>query len=129
MLEVDGELYVVSGRNVYRRQIDGTITNLGTVGGASTAGMVTMARNRAATPQIAIVVDHLGYIVQGGVLSSITDPDFPTNVNSVAHLDGYFIFYCDDAHVQLSNVDDGFTIDPLKNFRSEANARLCTELL
>lgn len=99
----DSDLYVVAGRLLFR------VDNLGSavvLGGIVSDGLVTMARNRLApNAQIAIVCDGLYYIVQGGTLTRMGDPDLPPPV-SVAQLNGYFHFLLTDGRHFASELDD-----------------------
>ena len=120
-IEVNGIVYVVAGRSVFSVNASYAVSLIGTVGGVSTAGMVTMARNRAAVPQIGIVVDHLYYIVQGGVLTQVTNANLRADVGSIAALDGFFVLFCDDGRFQLTGVDDGFAIAAIDYATASAN--------
>lgn len=111
----DGDLYVVAGRLLYRIDATGTATALG---GIPSDGMVTMARNRAAVPQIAIVCDGTYYGVVGGVLSQIADPDLPPPI-SVTAFGGYFSFFLADGRHFASDID-GFGVDGLAFATAEA---------
>ena len=98
----DADLYVVAGRLLFRVDTSGTATALG---GISSDGMVTMARNRLAPdPQIAIVCDGLYYIIRAGVLTQMADPDLPPPV-SVCSLNGYFCFLLSDGRHFSSELD------------------------
>jgi hypothetical protein len=119
MLDLDGTLYVVSGRNVYQRTSAGVVTNLGSIGGVTTSGMVTMARNRAGTPQIGIVVDNLYYVISGGVLSAVTT-NVRTDIVSCAVLDGFMVLFSSEGHFRLSTADDATAFDALDQARAEA---------
>lgn len=79
-------LYAVSGSSVYSISSGGTATSLGTVAGTSAA--VDMAENGN---QLVIVTNPEAYVVSGGTVTQITDPDFP-GAASVSYLDGYNIF-------------------------------------
>lgn len=98
----EADLYVVSGRLLFRVDQSGTATVLG---GIPTDGAVTMARNRKAIAEIAILSDGLYYKVQGGVLTQMADPDLPPAV-SVDNLNGYFIFMLPDGRLFSSELDE-----------------------
>lgn len=110
MLAVDNFLYVVSGRQVFRVDGAGTVT---TLGGLASDGPVYMARNRRSpNPQIVIVCDGTAKIIEGGVLSDISDSDLPPP-SSVACLDGYMIFSVSNGRLYASGIDDAGTIEAL----------------
>lgn len=110
----ESDLYVVAGRVLWR--VDG-VGAASILGGISSDGVVTMARNRVG--QIAIVCDGFYYVVQSGVLSQISDPDLPPPT-SVTHLDGYFVFLLTDGRFFVSAIDDD-DIDALDTATAEAN--------
>lgn len=116
--ELDGSLYVVAGRVIYRVDQGGTAT---IIGGCASDGLVTMARNRKATPQIAVVCDGLSQIIESGIVTQITDPDLPP-ANGVAGIDGYFVFTHPDGQFTLSNIDEGSAIDAADFANAESNA-------
>lgn len=117
VLELNGELYVVAGRVLNKIDGGGGVTQLG---GVASDGVVTMARNRRAVPQIAITCDGINQLVSGGVLSTISDADLPA-ATSVAHLDGYFVWLLPDGRMFASAIDDGSNIDGLDFATAEAN--------
>lgn len=116
MLTVGTTLYVVSGRQVYAVDGSGSATLLGSI---ATDGLVTMAANRAATPQIAIVCGGLYYLIQNNVLTQIADPDLPAPLY-VFEVDGYFVFVIADGRFFISGINDGTTIDGLDFAKAEA---------
>ena len=81
-------LYAVADNKFYSVDSSGTETELGTLG--SSSGRVTIA---SINEQIVIVDGTNGYIyiVPSNTFKQITDSDFPSDVESVASLDGYFI--------------------------------------
>lgn len=110
----DSELYVVAGRVLWRVDSTGSASIMG---GISSDGVVTMARNRV--DQIAIVCDGAYYIQQAGALTQIADPDLPPPT-SVTHLDGYFVFLLTDGRFFASEID-GENVDALDTATAEAN--------
>lgn len=94
--------YVVAGRHLYRIDQAGAAT---LIGGIPSSGPVSMARNRAAVPQIAIVAGGLYFGLQGNVLTQLADPDLPPPV-CVAQLNGYFSFLLQDGRHFASELDD-----------------------
>lgn len=98
----DSELYTVAGRLVFVTDSNGSSSVLG---GLPSDGMVTMARNRAATPQIAIVCDGLYFKIESRALTRLADPDLPPPV-SVGQINGYFIFFIADGRHFASDLDD-----------------------
>lgn len=120
MLPLDDDtLLAVVGQLLYDVSFDGSSIEVATVGGITEAGPVTMARNRNANPMVAIVVSGAYYLWQGGVLTPISDVDLPP-ANSVAHLDGYFIFGISDGRMFASGIDDD-DVSALDFARAEAN--------
>lgn len=97
----DSDLYAVIGRLMYRVDSSGSATSLG---GIPSDGFCSMARNRSATPQIAIVCDGLYFKVEGGALTQIFDPDLPPPT-SVCNLNGYFVFQLKDGRMFSSELD------------------------
>lgn len=117
MLALESQLYAVVGRSIVEIDPAGSETVLGGIIGD---GLVTMARNRASTTQVGICVDGLFKIVQGGVLSTVTDTDLPP-ANSICHLDGYFILTIPDGRFFITSLNDGTAIDALDFAKAEAN--------
>lgn len=117
MIAIDGYLYVVSGASLYRVDIYGTSTLLGTVAGT---GMVSMAWNGT---QLMIVNGAQGYIWNqtAGTFAQITDPDFP-GAEHVVFLDGYFIFNKPGTgSYMITAINDGTNIDALDIATAESN--------
>lgn len=118
MFELDGSLYVVAGRVIYRVDQTGTAT---IIGGCASDGLVTMDRNRKSTPQIAVVCDGLSQLIESGIVTQITDQDLPP-ANGVAGIDGYFVFTHPSGQWTLSNIDEGSAIDAADFADAESNA-------
>jgi hypothetical protein len=108
MLEVDGILYVVSGRNFYSVDTAGNST---LIGGIATDGLVTIARNRQTTPEIVIVSDGLWFVYQTS-LTQGSDVDLPAPIY-VVEMDGYFVYIIADGRAFVSGLNDGLAVDPL----------------
>jgi hypothetical protein len=85
--QASGKLYWVAGTSVYSMDTAYVVTKLGDIG--TSAGRVGMAVNAA--PEVLIVDGVAGWLVTGGALVQITDPDFPNGVTSATYQDGYFI--------------------------------------
>lgn len=101
--------YVVSGTELYKITSAWVATLIGTVTGT---GRVTMADNGN---QLFIACNPEGYIynASNGVLTQITDIDFPGAV-SVGYLDGYFVFNEPSSQkVWVTALLEGTMIDPL----------------
>ena len=81
-----GVMYVVLGPRVYSVTSAGVATLLGTI--TTSAGYVGMDDNGTQV----IIVDGTanGYLIEAGVLTAISDADFPA-ASSVTFQDGYFI--------------------------------------
>lgn len=112
-LVLNGAIYCVAGDKACKVSASGVITVLGTVGGPDLTKLVTMDRNRKVTPQICITVDNFVYLIESDVLSTLVDVDLQPDVNSVTHIDGYFVLFCDSGTFQLTSIDEGSTIDAL----------------
>ena len=112
MIELDeNNLITLSGNSVVNVDTSGGVTSVGTITGTAFA---TMARNAATTPQVSIVMDGLPYVAEGGVLSSITDPDLPSP-NSTFFLDQRTLYTIPDGRFFWSEIDDATDI-PALNF-------------
>lgn len=110
--------YVVSGSELYRIDTSWSSTLLGSVSGT---GPVSMADNGT---QLFVACNPDGYIYNAatGVLSPITDPDFPGAV-TVGYLDGYFVFNEPNSQrLWITALLDGTQIDALDFASAEGNA-------
>lgn len=107
-------LYAVSGQRLYSVNSSGVATDLGDINGAE---LVTIADNGT---QLCIVSGSRGYIysVVGGLVE-ISDTDFP-GADSVAFLDGYFIFN-NSSQFFISALYDGTDFDALDFASAESN--------
>jgi len=104
----DAELLVTVGRRLWRvDQAGGAVA----VGGVTSDGLVTSARNRAAIPDALIVADGSTLHYKAGVLTDLSDPDL-TPPNSVFQLSGYFVFTMADGSYRYTDVDT-VTVDGL----------------
>ena len=106
------QLITVIGGSVVQFGTGGYGTSIGSVGDANP---VIMSRNNAATPQVAIITQSGGYYLLAG--GSLSQPDLagqgiPTP-NSVAYLNGYYIFGIPDGRMFQSNFEDGTTVSAL----------------
>lgn len=117
MLPLETELLVVAGRQIYSVGSDGVDA---LVGGIASDGLVTMARNRQASPQAVIVSDGRWYIYQDGELTKGNDADLIAPIY-VTQKDGYFIFLSATGVITLSGID-ATTIDGLDFANAQSNA-------
>lgn len=117
MLATETELQVVAGRQLFSVSSAGDAT---LVGGITSDGLTTMARNSNENPQTVIVVDGLWYIYQSGVLTQGNDPDLPPPIY-VTEKDGYFIFLAADGQFTISGINV-VTIDGLDFATAEARS-------
>jgi hypothetical protein len=119
MLEVDGYLYVVAGRQVFKVDSSGVSTLLG---GIPTDGPVYMRRNRRNPTQIGIVTDGLFYVidVSTATLTVVADTDLPPP-SSLAYLDGYGILPISRGRYMITAIDDFTSIDGLDEGSVESN--------
>ena len=130
MIVLDEVIIAVTGTQLVKIDASGTATVLGGIPGTS---KVVMARNeKANTPQVAIVVDGLAFILENNILTQINDPDLPPP-SSVTYLDQRFIFGIPDGRFFYSEIDDGGNIGAL-NFEAAEGApdglvRVFTHLL
>jgi hypothetical protein len=85
MITWSGFLYAVAGQTLYVINPDYSFADLGEIGGT---GRVTFAVN---SEQLLICAPPFAYVLQGGTLTAVSDPDFlaPAGVVSV---DGYAVF-------------------------------------
>lgn len=105
-----GNLYVVSGTQLYKVTPAYTVTLIGTVSG--TSGPVSMADNGT---QLFVACNGPSYIYNSltNVFQQITDPDFPGAV-TVGYLDGYFVFNEPNSQkIWVTALLEGTQIDPL----------------
>lgn len=77
-----GVLYAVSGTNLYKIDEDGSETLLGTLPGT---GKLQFAGNGTE------IVFSNRYILSGGTVSAISDPDLPA-VAAIGYVDGYVVY-------------------------------------
>ena len=106
-----GQGYAVIGSSLYRVSPSWSLTLLGAV--SSGSGPVSMADNGT---QLFVACNPKGFIYNAstGLLSEITDPDFPGAV-TVGYLDGYFVFNQPDSQMLwVTSLLDGTAIDPLE---------------
>lgn len=110
IMEVDGEALVVAGRTISRVDAAGSAT---VIGGLPSDGYVGMARNqRGSGAQSIICCDGLGFVVAGGALTRITDPDLGPPVD-VCVVNRSAIFAIADGRMFRSEIDDALTVDGL----------------
>jgi len=108
-IEHGGNMYVVSGTDLYKVTTGEVATLIGTLN--TGAGRVGMASNGI---NLLIVDGTDGYILDGSTLSVITDADF-VDADQCKFLDGYFIvnkngtgqFYISDLYPTAANLING----------------------
>lgn len=113
-IEADGRSFWVSGDALYEVELDGTVTNLGTL--LTATSRVTMNYNGT---QVMIIDGEYGYIftLETDAFTQITDPDFPYPAVYGTYQDNYFIvvkggtaqFYISAIGNGLSWAADDFT--------------------
>ena len=104
-----GNLYAVSGTQLYKINAAYVPTLIGSVSGS---GPVSMADNGT---QLFVACNGPSYIYNAttNVFAQITDPDFPGAV-TVGYLDGYFVFIQPNSQlVWVTSLLDGAAVDPL----------------
>jgi len=105
-----GNLYVVSGTQLYKVTPAYVVTLIGTVSG--TSGPVSMADNGI---QLFVACNGPSYIYnsQTDVFAQITDPDFPGAV-TVGYVNGFFVFNEPNSQkIWITSLLDGTSVDPL----------------
>jgi hypothetical protein len=117
MIEVDGALFVVPGRQIYQVDTSGVGTR---IGGMPTDGPVYARRNRANPVQIGWVSDGLFYVTTNGATSEVSDSDLPPP-SSLAYLDGYGVLPISRGRYMLTGIDEFTTVDGLDEGTAEAN--------
>ena len=110
---VDNVLHAVSGNDVYSIDSLGQEILLGSLPGGGISP-VSLANNGS---QLCIVSDGSGFIVESGILSAITDPDFP-GASSVTYIDGFFIFN-NSTTIFNSALQDGTSFNALDTAQAE----------
>ena len=119
LTEVDGLAYAVVGRTLVQVDSGGAVTVLG---GIPSDGYVGMARNQRSTGvQIVIVCDGLKWVVAGGTLSSITDPDLPP-ASDVCVINGSAIFGIPDGRMFRSEINDATSVDGLDTESAQSSS-------
>ena len=107
MIVMGSYLYVVSGTILVKVDASGTATTIGGIPGTS---KVSMAHNdKTGSRQLVIAVDGNKYLVEGDVLSDITDTDLPAAV-SVTFLNQRIIYGIADGRFFWSALDDAGNI-------------------
>lgn len=102
---LSGGIYVIAGDTLYTVAA-GVATSVAT---GLPSGTVKWA---ASAIEIAFVVGTSGYVIDGGGLNAITDPDFPA-VSSVAYINGYFLWTSVNGQFIWSEILDGQSYDAL----------------
>lgn len=120
-LEVDGTLWAVCGTSprLFRILPNGSVVDIGALSGFDQTGPVYMARNRRATPDIAIVNNGLLYNYRTS-LAQVTDPDL-LSPQSLTVNDGEFAIGTADNKWQVGSIDDGLNWDPLSFERADSS--------
>jgi len=106
----NGNLYVVSGEQLYKVDSTYVVTLIGTVSGSSAP--VSMANNGT---QLFVACNGPSFVYNSSTLvfGAITDPDFPGAL-TVSYLDGYFVFIEPNSQrVWVTALNDPTSIDPL----------------
>lgn len=105
-----GNLYVVSGEQLFKINSSYVATVIGNVSG--TSAPVSMANNGN---QLFVACNGPSYVYNSTTLAfgQITDPDFPGAL-TVSYLDGYFVFIEPNSQkVWVTGLLDPLSIDPL----------------
>lgn len=105
--------------------VAGQRTEVGTIAGTARA---IMARNDAATPQIAITVEGNKFIYSNGSVTTLSDGDLPA-ANSCTFLNRKIIFGIDDGRFFWSAVDNASSISALDFAEAEGNPDGCVMVI
>lgn len=110
MIEMAGDLYVVSGPELYKIEANGDQTNLGAMPGTS---FVQMAHNGTQVLILAGTGSSDGFIATATTLANISDVDF-LGSSDVCFIDGYFVLtVAGDDQFFISAQNDGTDYDAL----------------
>lgn len=115
--QLAGNMYVVSGTQLYKVTPAYVVTLIGSVSGT---GPVSMADNGI---QLFIACNGPSFIYNANTnaFQQITDPDFPGAV-TVAFLDGYFVFNEPNSQkIWVTSLYDGLSVAPLDFASAEAS--------
>lgn len=120
MHDVEGQLFVVSGNNLYQLMASGVAVPLGDIPGV---GRVSMAHNQiAGGNQLLVVNGQSGYIYNTRTqdFRRITDPGYP-GAFAADFIDGYFVQVEPfGRYVFHSNLADGLDYNTLDRFEAES---------
>lgn len=109
MQQMADNLYVVSGVDVFKIDLTGTITNIGSLTGAP--GRVSLANN--GTQLFILDSSGDGFIATSSSVTKITDPDYQ-KASSVTYVDSYFLLsVLDSDQFFISDEFDGLVYDAL----------------
>ncbi|MGE0349813.1 packaged DNA stabilization protein [Hydrogenophaga sp.] len=109
----NGVLYMVMGPSLVRVDRDGTVVELGAVGGT---GHVTMDYSFDC---LSIACDGRLFYWDGVALTSVTDPDIGTVIDQL-WVDGYFMT-TDGEYLIVTELNDRYSVNPLKYGSSEVD--------
>lgn len=108
-----GTCYRGMGSQLVRVGVDGTVTNLGTIDGASTVSF------DYSFDRLAIAAGGKLYYYNGSTFQQVTDPDLGL-VLDVIYVDGYFMT-TDGTSLVVTELNDPTAVDPLKYGSSEVD--------
>lgn len=109
----NGTIYRVMGTKLVSIAADSTVTEIGDVG---TGGRVTFDYGFT---YLAIASGGRLYLYDGTTLTQVTDPDLGT-VLDVVWVDGYYMT-TDGEFIVITDLDDPFSVNPLKYGSAEAD--------
>ena len=109
----NGVCYRVMGTQLERVAADGVVTHIGTISGA---GPVALDYG---PDYLQIVGDEKAWLYDGATLTQITDSDLGAVIDGL-WADGYFMF-TDGAYLIVTELNNPFSVDPLKYGSSEAD--------
>lgn len=110
-----GDMYAVSGAELYKIEPDKTTTKVGTL--QTSGGNAQLVAGRS---HLLVVDGVTGYTWDGTTFATITDPDFPNGATHATYLGGYFIVNKDD-RAYVSDLENPNAWNPLAFTTAEAD--------
>jgi hypothetical protein len=121
MIDVDGVVYKVRGRRIYRCEPAALGAAELDIGGIASDAPVTMARNRRAVPQIGVMSQDGKYVVIEADVATDYSSAIRSGANSIAFLDGFFVFTHNDGSISHTNEDNATVADALAFATAESS--------
>jgi hypothetical protein len=119
---VDTTLLVIFDGEVYSVTVSGSTWTITSLGALSGADLVTVARNRAGTPNIvAVCTAGVFNLFTASAPTSFADADLPAGINSVSFLNGYFVFTRSNGEIWTTALN-AVTVDALSFTQAQTRA-------